>query len=168
VIVKGRSKSEVARDYDVSRYWVQQLCQRYESEGPATFQPHSRRPLHNPRAVEASVEEAIVRLRKTLTRQSYDAGADTIAAHVATDASITPVPAVSTIWRILHRRGCVVPQPHDAPAHRGNGSKPTCPTNVGKPTSPTGSSPTARTDSCEPSMNARIPAGSFCGADDLG
>jgi hypothetical protein len=25
VVVEGRSKSEVARDYDVSRFWVQQL-----------------------------------------------------------------------------------------------------------------------------------------------
>lgn len=37
VVVEGRSKSEVARDYDVSRYWVQQLCQRYATEGPAAF-----------------------------------------------------------------------------------------------------------------------------------
>jgi transposase len=33
VMVEGRSKSEVARDYKISRYWVQQLVQRYESEG---------------------------------------------------------------------------------------------------------------------------------------
>jgi transposase InsO family protein len=115
VMVEGRSKSEVARDYDVSRYWVQQLCQRYQREGPDAFEPHSRRPHDNPRAVDAAVEEAVVRLRKTLTKRGYDAGADTIAAHLATDASITHVPAVSTIWRILHRRGFVVPQPHKRP-----------------------------------------------------
>jgi transposase-like protein len=34
VTVEGRTKSEVARDYGVSRYWVQQLVQRYEREGP--------------------------------------------------------------------------------------------------------------------------------------
>lgn len=33
VKVAGRSKSEVARDYDVSRYWVQQLVRRFEAEG---------------------------------------------------------------------------------------------------------------------------------------
>lgn len=49
VVLEGRSKSEVARDYDVSRYWVQQLCQRYQAEGAAAFEPHSRRPHHNPR-----------------------------------------------------------------------------------------------------------------------
>ena len=115
VVMEGRSKSEVARDYDVSRYWVQQLCQRYQREGPGAFAPRSRRPHHNPRAIDAAIEEAIVRLRKTLTKRGYDAGADTIAAHLATDASITHVPAVSTIWRILHRRGFVIPQPHKRP-----------------------------------------------------
>jgi transposase InsO family protein len=115
VMLEGRSKSAVARDYEVSRYWVQQLCQRYEREGPAAFQPHSRRPHHNPRAIDAAVEEAIVRLRKTLTRQGFDAGAETIAAHLATDPAIDDVPAVSTIWRTLHRRGFVTPQPHKRP-----------------------------------------------------
>jgi transposase len=39
VFVEGRTKSEVARDYGVSRYWVQQLVQRYEREGPIALQP---------------------------------------------------------------------------------------------------------------------------------
>lgn len=42
VVLEGRSKSEVARDYDVSRYWVHQLVKRYETEGPAAFEPRSR------------------------------------------------------------------------------------------------------------------------------
>jgi transposase-like protein len=45
-VVEGRSKSQVARDYGVSRYWVQQLVHRYEREGPAGHLPiaarHSR------------------------------------------------------------------------------------------------------------------------------
>ena len=51
VVLEGRSKSEVARDYDVSRYWVQQLVKRYAAEGPAAFEPRSRRPNTNPRSV---------------------------------------------------------------------------------------------------------------------
>jgi hypothetical protein len=46
VVLEGRSKSGAARDYDVSRYWVQQLVKRYEIEGAAAFEPHSRRPQH--------------------------------------------------------------------------------------------------------------------------
>jgi transposase len=64
VVLEGRSKSEVARDYDVSRTWVQQLVKRYESEGAAAFEPHARRPHHSSQAVGAAVEDKIVRLRK--------------------------------------------------------------------------------------------------------
>jgi transposase InsO family protein len=115
VVLEGRSKSEVARDYDVSRYWVQQLVKRYETEGAAAFEPHSRRPHHNPRALGDTVEDKIVRLRKTLAKLGYDAGAATIAGHLARDPAVTKVPAVSTIWRILGRRGFITPQPQKRP-----------------------------------------------------
>jgi len=114
VTLEGRSKSEVARDYGVSRVWVQKLVHRYQREGPAAFQPRSRRPRSNPRTVSVEVEDQIVRLRKTLTTKGVDAGAETIAAHLQT-AGVDPVPAVSTIWRILCRRGFVTPQPQKRP-----------------------------------------------------
>src|SRR4051812_28549907 len=74
-VLGGRSKSEVSRDYDVSRFWVQQLVRRYETEGAAAFEPHPRRPHRNPRAVDTALEDTTVRLRKTLDKQGYDAGA---------------------------------------------------------------------------------------------
>ncbi len=127
VVVEGRSKSEVARDYDVSRYWVHQLVKRYHAEGEAAFQARSRRPHTSPHAVSAEAEEQIVGLRKELTRQGLDAGADTIRTHLGrrntrsvlnqgTDAGTPPpVPSVATIWRILTRRGFVTPQPQKRP-----------------------------------------------------
>ena len=121
VVVEGRTKSEVARDYDVSRYWVQQLVRRYAAEGEAAFEPRSRRPHSSPHAVPATIEDEIVRLRKELTRQGLDAGADTIRTHLtrrtprSQTSSPTPPPSVSTIWRILTRRGFVTPQPHKRP-----------------------------------------------------
>jgi Helix-turn-helix domain len=83
----------VARDYDVSRTWVQQLCKRYLTQGAAAFEPRSRRPHHNPQAVGADLEERIVRLRKSLDKQGYDAGAATIAAHLTRDPHVTKVPS---------------------------------------------------------------------------
>src|SRR5262249_19013906 len=115
VVVEGRSKSDVARDYDVSRDWVQQLVKRHETEGARAFEPHSRRPHHTPRAVGAELEDKIVRLRKGLDKHGYDAGAATIAEHLARDPAVTHVPAVSTIWRVLSRRGFVVAQPQKRP-----------------------------------------------------
>ena len=114
VTVEGRSKSEVARDYGVSRVWVQKLVHRFQAEGEAAFTPRSRRPHSHPHAVSLELEDQIVRLRKTLTRKGLDAGGETIAAHLAA-AGCQPVPAVSTIWRILTRRGFVTPQPQKRP-----------------------------------------------------
>ncbi len=78
VVVEGRSKSDVARDYDVSRQWVHRLVARYRAEGEAAYRPRSRRPHSNPRAVAAEIEDQIIRLRKELDRKGLDAGADTI------------------------------------------------------------------------------------------
>jgi len=119
VVVGGRTKSEVARDYDVSRYWVHQLVERFRAEGEAAFSPRSRRPRNSPHAVSAAVEDEVVRLRKELSRQGFDAGADTIRTHLArhraTTSTADPVPAVSTIWWILSRRGFVTAQPQKRP-----------------------------------------------------
>lgn len=121
VVDEKRTKSAVARDYDVSRYWVQQLVRRYLAEGEAAFDPRSRRPHSSPHSVPAAVEDEIVRLRKELSRQGLDAGADTIRTHLARrtprsqTSSGTAPPAVSTIWRVLTRRGFVTPQPQKRP-----------------------------------------------------
>ena len=48
VVLEGRSKSEVARNYDVARFWVHQLVARYHAEGAAAFEPRSRRPHTTP------------------------------------------------------------------------------------------------------------------------
>ena len=123
VTVEGRSKSEVARDYKISRYWVQQMVRRYEAEGDTALRPRSRRPHHNPRAVDAVTEERIIRLRKELSRNGLDAGAETIGVHLQReqqrDLAIGRVPATSTIWRILSRRGFVTAQPRKRPKSAG-------------------------------------------------
>jgi hypothetical protein len=93
---------------------VQKLVKRFEAEGEGAYWPRSRRPHANPRAVSLEIEDQVVRLRKTLTKRGLDAGAETIAAHLAS-VGVDPVPATSTIWRILSRRGFVTPQPQKRP-----------------------------------------------------
>jgi transposase InsO family protein len=132
VTLEGRTRSEVARDYGVSRYWVQTLVKRFLAEGEAAFEPRSRRPHTSPQAVTPAVEEDIVRLRKELSKQGLDAGADTIHTHLArrtprSKTSTPPVPAVSTIWRVLTRRGFVTAQPQKRPKsswHRFTAAQP--------------------------------------------
>ena len=113
VVLEGRPKSVVARDYGVSRRWVQILVGRYLAEGEAAFEPRSRRPLSSPRRTSQDVEDAIVALRKDLAEAGHDAGAETIAWHLRQQAGCSP--SVATIWRILSRRGFVIPQPHKRP-----------------------------------------------------
>ncbi len=109
----GRSKSEVARDYRVSRRWVHEIVRRYEAEGEAGLEPRSRRPLRSPQQTSVSLEEEIVELRKALSEQGLDAGAHTIAFHLERRHGSAPAP--STIWRVLTRRGFVTPQPQKRP-----------------------------------------------------
>ena len=113
VVLEGRTRSEVAREYGLSRRWVQKLVARYRVEGEAAFEPRSRRPRSNPRSIGAEVEDAIVALRKQLIEAGHDAGAETIAWHMREHG--LPAPAVATIWRVLRRRGFVIPQPHKRP-----------------------------------------------------
>jgi transposase InsO family protein len=113
VLFEGRTKSAVARDYRVSRRWVHELVRRFEADGETGLEPRSRRPRRSPAQTPIAVEERIVRLRKELFDQGLDAGAETIAFHLARRPG--HVPSVATIWRILVRRGFVTPQPQKRP-----------------------------------------------------
>jgi len=113
VKVQGRIKSEVARDYRVSRGWVHELVRRYHAQGEAGLEPRSRRPHSSPHRTPVELEDEIVELRKHLSDQGLDAGAHTIAYHLGERHG--GAPCVATIWRILTRRGFVVPQPQKRP-----------------------------------------------------
>jgi transposase InsO family protein len=113
VLVEGRSKSEVARTYGVSRRWVITLVQRYLAEGEAGLEPRSRRPRRSRNRTPAGIENEIVAIRKELAKAGHEAGAATIAFHLGRRHGTAP--AVSTIWRVLVARGFVTPQPHKRP-----------------------------------------------------
>lgn len=113
VIVEGRSKTQVAKDYGVARSWVSELLKRFEAEGEATFEPRSRRPHSNPRTTSGEMEERILFWRKDLAEQGHDAGAHTISYHLAREAGTAP--AISTIWKVLKRNGLVVATPKKRP-----------------------------------------------------
>lgn len=113
VLVEGRTKSEVAREYGVSRRWVITLVQRFLVEGDAGLEPRSRRPLSSPQRTGQHLEDEIVEIRKDLDKDGHEAGAATIAFHL--EQRHGTAPAVSTIWRVLSARGFVTPQPHKRP-----------------------------------------------------
>src|SRR5215217_1921063 len=143
VLVEGRTKTAVARDYGVSRRWVITLVQRYLAEGDSGLLPRSRRPLRSPTRTADELENEIVAIRKDLDRHGHEAGAATIAAHLQRRHGTSP--AVSTIWRILTARGFLTPSRTNGRRAATSGSRPPSPTNGGRPTSPTGRWPTAPT-----------------------
>jgi transposase InsO family protein len=113
VLVEGRSIREVSAAYGVARSWIYELLSRYRVEGEAAFQPRSRRPLSQPAAIPAATVELIIQLRRALTRQGLDAGAHTLAWHLAEQHQLTVSEA--TIWRTLKRAGLITPEPKKKP-----------------------------------------------------
>jgi transposase InsO family protein len=114
VLVEGRSPREVAQAHGVSKSWVYELLARYRAEGDAGLVARSRRPRRSPTKLAHRFEDDIVRVRKELIEAGYDAGAETIRVHLARRRR-TPVPSVSTVWRVLKAGGFVTPQPHKRP-----------------------------------------------------
>jgi transposase InsO family protein len=110
---EGRSVAELATAHGVDRSWIYKLLARYRTEGDAGLVPRSRRPRRSPSRLGAEVEEEIVLLRKQLVEEGLDAGAVTIHWHLSRRRE--EVPSVSTIWRVLARRGFVTPQPKKRP-----------------------------------------------------
>jgi transposase InsO family protein len=113
VVVQGLTKAEAARRYDVSWQWVHTLVTRYRTGGLDALEPQSRRPLTNARATPDRLRERIVELRKQLDADGLDAGPVTIAAHLSAEGLTAP--STSTIRRILHGAGLVVPTPKKRP-----------------------------------------------------
>jgi putative transposase len=56
------SLAELCRRYDISRQTGYKWLERYEQEGEAGLEEHSRAPLNHPQAMPAKVREALIRL----------------------------------------------------------------------------------------------------------
>ena len=113
VVLEGRSYRDVARAHGVSKSWVGKLVVRFRAGGYEAIAPRSRAPKQIPHRTPDALEDEIVALRKELTELGVDAGAQTIHYHLGLRHE--RVPSVSTIWRVLRRRGFVTPQPHKRP-----------------------------------------------------
>jgi len=118
VVVSGASPNQLARSHPISRSWLFRLLGRYKQGGLAAVEPRSRRPKSSPSRTPAEVQQAIVELRQELVAQGLDAGAQTIAHHLA--MRLGSAPSRSTIWRILKAEGLITPEPHKRPKSSWN------------------------------------------------
>lgn len=114
VLLEKRSYRDVAAGHGVSIGWVAKVMSRYRAGGYEAIGARSRAPHHVHNRAPAEIEDEVVRLRKELNEAGLDAGAQTIHYHLAKDGDL-PVPSITTIWRILRRRGFITPQPQKRP-----------------------------------------------------
>jgi transposase InsO family protein len=112
-VLEGRSVAELAAAHGVHRSWIYKLLARYREGGLQALAARSRRPRCCPHESLPELVRAIVGLRCELQVQGHDAGAQTIAYHLA--QSGREVRSLSTIWRILRREGLIVPEPQKRP-----------------------------------------------------
>jgi hypothetical protein len=66
-----------------------ELLDRYRRDGEAGLTARSKRPRSSPTRVSGAVEGEIVELRKALAEEGLDAGAHTIAYHLAAAPAAT-------------------------------------------------------------------------------
>ena len=109
--------SEFCRSVGIHRDTFYVWKARFAEEGPDGLKSRSRAPRSNRRRVPSAVEDLVVRLRKELAELGVDNGPATIQWHLGRRGDLERVPSQSTIWRILVRRGFVVPEPRKRP-HR--------------------------------------------------
>jgi transposase InsO family protein len=101
------------REQGISRKTFYKWRARFVVEGVAGLQERSRRPHRSPAVTVAELEDEIVRRRKQLLDDGFDAGPETIRLMLLADR--WRAPSRATVARILVRRGLVVPAPRKRP-----------------------------------------------------
>jgi transposase InsO family protein len=103
----------------VSTKTFYKYLKRFAVEGVDGFYPRSRKPSRSPARVDSAVEDAIVRARKELDDDGWDAGAEQIAFWLEDHPDQWPagavIPSRATINRVLDRRGLMARVPTRRP-----------------------------------------------------
>lgn len=113
VVTKELSVTAAAAEYGYSRQHLHKLLARFKQGGIDAVDPRPRRPGTSPQSTSDVVRERIVELRLALVKEGLDAGPVTIAWHLQREGH--QAPSTSTIRRILHTAGLVVPEPKKRP-----------------------------------------------------
>jgi putative transposase len=101
------------REHGISRSWFHELRARALADPQLGVLARSRRPLRSPSATSMLVEDLIVRARKELGDEGWDAGPLSVQDWIRR-RGVDP-PSRATVARILVRRDLVTPQPQKRP-----------------------------------------------------
>lgn len=109
----GEPVASVADRHGVTRQWVYRLERRWREQGDAGLVPRKRAARRVANRTGESVRREVVRLRGWLKDNGMDAGARSIRDRL--EGQGLPVPAASTIHRILVSEGLVQAEPAKRP-----------------------------------------------------
>jgi len=113
VVSDQMSVTAAAAEYGFSRRHLHRLLARYREGGLDALEPRSRRPKTTPIATSEDVRERVIELRRGLTADGLDGGPVTIVWYLEQEG--LRAPSTSTIRRILHQAGLIVPEPRKRP-----------------------------------------------------
>jgi transposase InsO family protein len=113
VVSKELTVRESAVEYGFSRRQLFRLLAAYRAGGLDALEPRSRAPKSNPAQTAPEVRSRVVELRVRLVADGFDAGPETIRWHLEQEG--LRVLSTSTIRRILHHAGLIVPEPRKRP-----------------------------------------------------
>jgi putative transposase len=112
--------TELCDRYGISRKTGYKWVDRYMEHGVDGLKDQSRKPHRSPSQATLAVEEAVVKIRQ----QHPTWGSKKILAMLERQRRPEPLPSVSTITRILRRRGCIT-KPRRRRRRRAHPGKPT-------------------------------------------
>jgi len=107
VIADGRTVTEVARDWGVSRQTMHSWLARYEAEGLEGLSNRSHRPTHSPHQMPSVWEAKVLETRRA---KPYW-GARRLALELTRKGGAEPPLSESAVYRCLVRAGVIEPQP---------------------------------------------------------
>jgi transposase InsO family protein len=116
--VASLNVARFCREHGIGRDAFYEVRRRFAAEGEAGLVSRSRAPNRVANRTSSDVEDAILELRKELVGIGADAGPATIHWWLGRRLDAERVPSVSTIWRVLSRRGFIVPDRSKVPGKR--------------------------------------------------
>jgi putative transposase len=106
--LKGVRLKVILEKVQRGRAWFSKWQKRFDQQGTAGLRSHSRRPHHTPIACSPRIERLIVRTRRRLVKQKVGlSGPRAIQRELRKLGLGKQMPSLSTILRVLHRRGLI-------------------------------------------------------------
>jgi putative transposase len=108
LLLKGLRPSEVLKRISRGRTWLHKWWRRYEKDGRAGLESHSRQPELSPQAYGEKARGVVLRLRRAFARRRVGLiGAQAIQAEIRQQRLLQAIPSLASINRWLKEAGLI-------------------------------------------------------------